>query len=52
MEQQLEEICKRAIPLPECPVKKQDAIARRIWLKKEIKKLLTNEPAANTERLY
>lgn len=36
----IEEICTRAIPLPECPVKKADAIARRVWLKKHIEKLL------------
>jgi len=47
----VEEICKKAIPLPECPVKKADAIARRIWLKKEIEKLLANEPATTPQRL-
>lgn len=36
----IEEICKKAIPLPDCPVKKQDAIARRVWLKKQIEILI------------
>ena len=35
----LDEIIEKAIPLPECPVKKQDAITRRFWLRKEILKL-------------
>lgn len=32
----IEEICKRAIELPSCPVKRADAIARRVRLKRDI----------------
>ena len=35
----LDEIIEKAIPLPECPVKKQNAIVRRYWLRKEILQL-------------
>lgn len=34
----LKEIVERAIPLPQCPVKKQDAIVRRVWLMREIER--------------
>ncbi len=40
MENEIEEICKRAIELPTCPSKKIEAVARRVRLKKDIEKLL------------
>ena len=34
-------ICSKAITLPECPVKKEHAVAQRVWLFNQIKKLLS-----------
>lgn len=35
---ELKLIVEKAIPLPECPVKKQDAVIRRVWLMREIER--------------
>jgi len=40
---EIEDICKRAIVLPDCPVKKQHAIAQRAWLKTKIIELLQRD---------
>jgi hypothetical protein len=45
----IEEICKKAIPLSDCPVKKQNEIARRIWLAKQIQLLLTGTTVGPSE---
>ena len=38
---EIEKDIKRAIPLPDCPVKKEHAIASRIWLEKKINEYIT-----------
>ena len=37
---ELEKIINKAIPLPTCPAKQVHAIATRVWLKREIEKLM------------
>jgi hypothetical protein len=39
-DERIQLICSKAITLPECPVKKEHAIAQRAWLFNQIKKLL------------
>lgn len=43
LDQQIQTICTKAIPLPQCPVKKEHAIAQRVWLEKQIKQLLKEQ---------
>lgn len=49
LEQRIEEICTKAIELPECPVKRKHAVARRIWLKQQIIELMAEKPGINRE---
>ena len=39
MGEALEELICKAIPLPTCPQKRVNAMASRVWLKREIEKL-------------
>lgn len=39
----IDEIVEKAIPLEQCPVKKQHSIARRVWLKKQILNLIADK---------
>ena len=41
MDEELEKIICKAIPLPTCPQKKEAAILTRLWLKREIIALYT-----------
>lgn len=43
-DKEIEKIVQRAIPLSSCPTTKANEITRRVWLKREILKLLANVP--------
>lgn len=47
LEEQIQRIVLRAIQLPECPVKRQHAIANRAWLFEKIKALIEQEKSKN-----
>jgi hypothetical protein len=42
-DERIQLICSKAITLPECPVKKEHAIAQRAWLFNKIKELLNSQ---------
>lgn len=42
-DERIQLICNKAITLPECPIKKEHAIAQRAWLFIKIKELLKEQ---------
>lgn len=50
-EQEIEQICIKAIPSTECPLQQKNVVIRRAWLKKQILEIQNNLlPKAETPK--
>lgn len=50
LEKEIQLMVMRAIPLPECPIKRKHAIASRAWLFDKIKALVEREKVNTNDK--